>query len=96
MNLFPFLSLSSFQEHIKVHQKTYVESIEGSSASLLVQAAYGVYPILLITSGKNKEDYLADFDCLLETKPLLFPSWETAVEEQIDPSPDIIGKRMDT
>ncbi|MDE3045370.1 MAG: transcription-repair coupling factor [Verrucomicrobiota bacterium] len=52
-------------------------------------------PVLLLTGGM-REDRL--FENLAELVPGLaveFPSWETLPGEEIPPSPDIIGKRME-
>ncbi len=51
--------------------------------------------ILLITNGVEESRLFEEFSSILDISVLEFPSWETLPGENIPPSPDIIGRRME-
>ncbi|PIS01480.1 MAG: transcription-repair coupling factor [Chlamydiae bacterium CG10_big_fil_rev_8_21_14_0_10_35_9] len=87
--------LQSFIKKIKENNSLVVDQVSTAVKAFLISLI--VDKNILIVTRQEKEDKL--FDCLqffLPTAPLELPSWETLPEEDIDPSPDIIGKRLET
>ena len=51
--------------------------------------------ILLLTGGQREDKLIENLLQLAPELPVEFPAWETLPGEEITPSPDIIGKRME-
>ena len=79
-----------------------------TSASNLMQVIEHVWPSaiayilsklenksILIVSSHVDNNLLADLSYFCKSEILDFPSWETLPDEKIDPSPDIVGKRLE-
>lgn len=87
----------AFQEAVTQGNSLFIEGLWDSAKALLaVLACRATHQSILLITGGVREDRL--FDNLSELAPDLpieFPAWETLPGEEIAPSPDIIGKRME-
>lgn len=87
--------LQSYQAALKTEKTLLVDRISSSMKAFLT--SFLENKDVLIITRQDREDTL--FECLqffLKKDPLEFPSWETLPEEEIAPSPDIVGKRLET
>jgi len=89
--------LIALQEALKQGNSVFIEELWDSAKALIAVLASRTtgQSVLLITGGM-REDRL--FDNISQLAPDLIvelPSWETLPGEEIPPSPDIIGKRME-
>lgn len=60
----------------------------------LVVAHLNKRPIVVVTSGES-ENRLCDDLATLKIQAVEFPAWETLPGEEIAPSPDIVGRRLE-
>jgi hypothetical protein len=101
MDLIKSLSASpgllAFQEALRQGNSLLIEDLWDSAKALLaVLACRSTGQSILLITGGMREDRLFDNITQLDPDlPLEFPSWETLPGEEIAPSPDIIGKRME-
>jgi len=51
--------------------------------------------VLLLTGGRTEDSLFDNITQMAPDLPVEFPAWETLPGEEIPPSPDIIGKRME-
>lgn len=90
-------SFKIFQDALRQGSSILVEELWDSAKALLaVLSVHATGQSILLITGGMREDRL--FDNLLQFAPDLpieFPAWETLPGEEIQPSPDIIGKRME-
>ncbi len=90
-------SLKNLQEILKAGSSVVLEELwDVTKALLAVLAVQATGKSILLLTGGTAEDAL--FDNIAEMAPELpveFPAWETLPGEEIPPSPDIIGKRME-
>jgi transcription-repair coupling factor (superfamily II helicase) len=101
MNLLARLASSpgliAFQDALKQGNSLLIEELwDCAKALLAVLACKATGQSIILLTGGMREDRL--FDNIAQLAPDLaveFPSWETLPGEEIAPSPDIIGKRME-
>src|SRR5690349_2572359 len=90
-------SLKSLREALKQGCSIVVEELwDVTKAALAILAVRATQKSILVITGGMREDSL--FDNIFQWAPDLaveFPAWETLPGEEILPSPDIIGKRME-
>lgn len=90
-------SLKHLEEMIRTNGSILLEGLwDVPKALIAALAVQATGRSLLLLTGGMREDNL--FDNLAELAPGLaveFPAWETLPGEEIPPSPDIIGKRME-
>ena len=93
----PSLSLNQLREALKQGHSVLVEELwDVTKALLAILAVRATSKSVLLLTGGVREDSL--FDNISQLAPdlaLEFPAWETLPGEEILPSPDIIGKRME-
>ncbi len=87
-------SLEAFSEIVQKEPSLLVEELwEGSKAALIWQIASATKKHVLVVSA-TADDRLYD-DLNYFSLPVVdFPSWETLPGEEIAPSPDLVGKRL--
>lgn len=89
--------LEAFCEALRQGNSCLIEELWDSAKALVaVLAARATGQSILLITGGTREDRL--FDNISELGPDLpveFPAWETLPGEEIAPSPDILGKRME-
>src|SRR3989344_7599443 len=90
-------ALSVLQETLRQGNSVLLEELwDVAKALIAALAAQATGRSILLLTGGMREDRL--FENLSELAPglaLEFPCWETLPGEEIPPSPDIIGKRME-
>jgi transcription-repair coupling factor (superfamily II helicase) len=90
-------SLTALREALKQGHSVLVEELwDVAKALLAILAVRATNRSVLLLTGGMREDSL--FDNISQMAPDLaveFPAWETLPGEEIPPSPDIIGKRME-
>ncbi|HEX2583374.1 MAG TPA: transcription-repair coupling factor [Chlamydiales bacterium] len=90
-------SIKALQETLKQGNSVLVEELWDTTKALLtILAVETTKKSILLLTGGVREDSL--FDNISQMAPELaieFPAWETLPGEEIPPSPDIIGKRME-
>ena len=89
-------SLISFFQNIEKSESFLVDSLSSSSQALLTVLVQEKLDknVLIITGGLKEEGLFNDFETLSNLPIYEFPSWEILPGEDISPSSDIIGKRM--
>lgn len=94
----PSAQLNQFFKLLKSEQSILVEGLwETPKALLAIFAAIESNKSVLLLTGGPREDKLIDNILqFFPSLPLEFPAWETLPGDEIPPSPDIIGKRMET
>ena len=81
---------------VKAQKNIAIEELWDAPKALLITALTELNrPILIITGGDREGKLLEDLDYFLPNKTLSLPSWETLPGEDILPSPDIMGRRLD-
>jgi len=93
----PSPALSAFETSLRTGGSFLVEELWDAPRALLAAlAVQATGRSVFVITGSVREDKL--FDNLSEIAPdlvLEFPAWETLPGEEIAPSPDILGKRME-
>ena len=92
-------SLNQFQKACQERRSLLIEGIQeglwsSPKACLAEMASRATGRSVLLITGGTREDRLFD-DLSYFDHPLEFPAWETMPGEDVDPSPDIIGKRFE-
>lgn len=89
-------SLQNFEQALSHESALLVEGLwEAPKAALLALIHQALNkPILLITGGAREERLAGDCLYFGLTQVLEFPAWETLPGEDIPPSLDIVGKRL--
>lgn len=90
-------SLQLFQDALRQGKSILVEELWDSAKALLaalIVRSTG-QSILLITGGMREDQLIDNLAQLAPDLVVEFPAWETLPGEEILPSPDIIGKRME-
>lgn len=89
----------AWQQTIQQENTSFlVERMFSSAKALLIQLAQQKLscPILILSGGTRKENWLSDLSFFCQKTPLELPSWEILPSEKISPSFDIMGKRLST
>ena len=90
-------SLENFGEILQNHSSLLIEELwEGPKAALIWLAAQTTQKNILVLSPSTDDRLYDDVHFFSGKEPLDFPSWETLPGEQITPSPDLVGKRLET
>ncbi|MBI3236391.1 MAG: hypothetical protein HYZ48_01585, partial [Chlamydiales bacterium] len=90
-------SLEDFTDFSKKERSILVEQLwKGAKAALLTLLLHATDRKILLISSGTEDNLFQDCQTLLKEQVLEFPSWETLPQEEITPSSDIIGKRLDT
>ena len=71
-----------------------IEGLWDSPKAYLASLLANNKPVLVITGGVREDTFFDNLSYFAPTKAVEFPAWETLPGEEIKPSPDIIGKRM--
>jgi len=89
-------SLKAFLEIVQKEPSLLVEELwEGAQAALIYLIAKATKKHLLIISATADDRLYEDINFFpLPTPAVDFPSWETLPGEEISPSPDLVGKRL--
>jgi len=89
-------SIVSFFQNIEISENFLVDKLWNSSKALLSVLIQEKLKknVLIITGGLREEGLFNDLDTLSSLPIYEFPSWEILPGEDILPSSDIIGKRM--
>ena len=90
-------SLAKLKEFLKTEPSLLIEELwETPKAALIALIAKATKKHVLVITSESKEEKITGDLSFFSDAPLLeFPSWETFPEEEIAPSPDIIGKRLE-
>jgi len=90
-------ALKSLREALRQGHSLLVEDLwDVTKALLAILVVRTTNKSLLLLTGGMREDALFDnISQLAPDLPIEFPAWETLPGEEIPPSPDIIGKRME-
>ena len=90
-------SLANLEESLQNEPSLLVEELwETPKAALIALIARSTKKnVLIITSESKEEKITGDLPYFSDAPVLEFPSWETLPEEEITPSSDIIGKRLE-
>lgn len=87
-------SLEAFSEIVQKESSLLVEELwEGSKAALIWLIAAATKKHVLVICG-SADDRLYDDVSYFPVTAVDFPSWETLPGEEIAPSPDLVGKRL--
>src|SRR5581483_4795350 len=87
-------SLKAFSEIVQKESSLLVEELwEGSKAALIWLIAEATKKHVLVISA-TADDRLFDDVSYFPVNAVDFPSWETLPGEEIAPSPDLVGKRL--
>lgn len=88
-------SLEQFRDVVAKEPSLLIEGLWDAPKALIVRLLQGKKNILVLTSDA-KESKLLDDAAYFKIENLIeFPSWETLPGEEIAPSPDIVGKRLE-
>ncbi|MCI5051950.1 MAG: transcription-repair coupling factor [Simkaniaceae bacterium] len=87
------LAKASFFQSLDCDDSLLFEGLWDTPKALIIKALQG-RPILVITSG-DRETRLYDDLKTFGVDAIEFPAWETLPGEEIAPSPDIVGKRLE-
>ena len=97
--------LNRVRDYVKVpKQEMIVEGIGGPATAYFLSRLHQLEkerPVLIVTLDQKRSDLLLEdieyfFNYMnLETKPLVFPSWELLPYESLSPLNDISGERLD-
>ncbi|MBS3903976.1 MAG: transcription-repair coupling factor [Simkania sp.] len=90
-------ALNSFHQAVTDHKDLLVEGLwDAPKAALLTLAQDALHQnILILTGGAREERLLDDCSYFGIREVLEFPAWETLPGEDIAPSTDIVGRRLD-
>lgn len=87
--------LQTFVEQVKQEPSLLIEGLwEGPKAALLALLISKLKKTILVISGSSADRLCDDVACF-GLSALEFPSWETLPGEEVPPSPDLMGKRLD-
>lgn len=91
-------ALLAFSRFLNEESSLLVEELwDAPKAALLALLAKSRNTqIVVITSERKESKLLDDLSFFHSQEALSLPSWEVLPEEQIAPSPDIVGKRLET
>lgn len=85
----------TFLEQVQQEPSLLIEELwEGPKAALLAALLSKLRRTVLVIS-ESSEDRLCDDVACFGLSALEFPSWETLPGEEVPPSPDLMGKRLD-
>lgn len=88
-------SLTAFQEALKEEKSLFFQELWDAPKSILAAIAQKAGKSVLIVTGSERDTRLFD-DLLFFTQGVTtFPAWETLPGEDIPPSSDIVGKRLE-
>lgn len=92
------LKSPSLEQFLKIAQEQpslLIEELwEGAKAALIWLTAHATQKNILVISGST-DDRLYDDVCFFPLPSVIdFPAWETLPGEEIAPSPDLVGKRL--
>lgn len=89
-------SLGAFSEIVQKEPSLLVEELwEGSKAALIWLIATNTKKHVLVVSGTADDRLFDDISYFSLPAVVDFPSWETLPGEEITPSPDLVGKRLE-
>ena len=88
-------TLKTFLEKLKQEKCLTLENMWDAPKAFLISKIKNGQDILIISGGQREEQTFENFSFFLKENVLEFPSWETLPTDEITPSPDIIGKRME-
>ncbi len=90
-------SLASLEKIVREEPSLLIEHLwDAPKAALLALVQKATHqPIVVITESSREERLLDDLPYFGLDAPIEFPSWETLPGEEITPSPDIVGKRLE-
>ena len=90
-------SLAKLEEFLNTESSLLIEELwETPKAALIALIAKATKKNVLVITSESKEEKITGDLPFFSNAPILeFPSWETLPEEEIAPSPDIIGKRLE-
>lgn len=91
-------SLKALTEALKTRSPLVIQSIWNSAKSHALAEVFkeSKKSLLIITGGKREDRFIDNFPHFLNDEILELPAWETLPGEEIQPSPDILGKRFST
>jgi transcription-repair coupling factor (superfamily II helicase) len=91
-------ALNTFCDLLCKEHSLLIEGLwEAPKAALIALASITLKkPIVIVTSESKENRLLDDLTYFGIDSALDFPSWETLPGEEIAPSPDIVGKRLET
>ncbi|MGR3973124.1 MAG: transcription-repair coupling factor [Candidatus Rhabdochlamydia sp.] len=89
-------SLDHFENHLTQAPSLLIEGLQDAPKALLLSILQRVHqkPILLIVGDPQTSQILNNAPFFHISSLFEFPSWETLPGEALDPSPDIVGKRL--
>ncbi len=88
-------SLSAFAEIVQKEPSLLIEELwEGSKAALIWLIAKSTKKHILVITGSTDDRLYDDLSFFQLPAAVDFPSWETLPGEEIAPSPDLVGKRL--
>ena len=87
-------SLKDFLNRLEVEKNFLIEGLPTPAKAVIAKTLVKKTgkSVLIITGGIREDLLFTDFE---NDPPIEFPAWETLPEEDIPPSPDILGKRFD-
>ena len=90
-------SIAAIQDALRLGSSILVEELWGVTKAILAVLAVQMTnkSVLLLTGGMREDKLVENLLQLAPHLPIEFPAWETLPGEDIAPSPDIIGKRME-
>ncbi len=77
------------------NESILVEGLWESPKALLVSEALKKRSVLVVTGGTREDRLFDNLSYFCPDAAVEFPAWETLPGEEIQPSPDIIGKRFE-
>src|SRR5512135_342688 len=88
-------SLEAFLEIVQKEPSLLIEELwEGPKAALIYLIAKATKKHVLVISGSADDRLFDDVNYFPLSAAVDFPSWETLPGEEIAPSPDLVGKRL--
>lgn len=87
-------TVETFLSLLEKEHSLLLEDLSSPALGFLASAILPLRPILLVTSHDN-DTLFEDLRFFAKEKVLDFPSWETLPGEEIPPSLDLVGKRLD-
>ena len=89
-------SLQAFSEMIQKEPSLLVEELwDGAKAALIGLIAKVTKKHVLVIGSTSDDRLFDDVSYFASSAALDFPSWETLPGEEIAPSPDLVGKRLE-
>lgn len=90
-------NLTDLQGILESHSSLLMEELwEGPKAALIWMVAQATQKHILVLCGSTDDRLYDDIRFFFGKEPLDFPSWETLPGEDITPSVDLVGKRLET